>query len=59
MTTTSELTTDRLLLRQRRDEQAVMRRLGMTHDPVDDFDDPTVPVGPLRRSVLCRIGGLV
>jgi RimJ/RimL family protein N-acetyltransferase len=35
--------------------QAVMRRLGMTHDPADDFDDPTVPVGPLRSSVLYRI----
>jgi len=34
--------------------QAVMRRLGMTHDPAEDFDDPTVPVGPLRRSVLYR-----
>ena len=33
---------------------AVMRRLGMTHDPADDFDDPTVPAGPLRRSVLSR-----
>jgi hypothetical protein len=31
-----------------------MRRLGMTHDPADDFDDPTVPPGPLRRSVLYR-----
>jgi RimJ/RimL family protein N-acetyltransferase len=36
--------------------QAVMRRLGMTHDPADDFDDPTVPEGPLRHSVLYRIG---
>jgi RimJ/RimL family protein N-acetyltransferase len=35
--------------------QAVMRRLGMTHDPADDFDDPTVPTGPLRSSVLYRI----
>ena len=34
---------------------AVMRRLGMTHDPADDFDDPTVPPGPLRRSVLYRL----
>lgn len=34
---------------------AVMRRLGMTHDPAGDFDDPTVPPGPLRRSVLYRI----
>ncbi|MEV6107954.1 GNAT family N-acetyltransferase [Streptomyces sp. NPDC051940] len=35
--------------------QAVMRRLGMTRDPADDFDDPTVPPGPLRRCVLYRI----
>jgi RimJ/RimL family protein N-acetyltransferase len=35
--------------------QAVMRRLGMTHDPADDFDDRTVPAGPLRRSVVHRI----
>jgi RimJ/RimL family protein N-acetyltransferase len=34
---------------------AVMRRLGMTHDPADDFDDPTVPAGPLRHSVLYRL----
>jgi RimJ/RimL family protein N-acetyltransferase len=32
----------------------VMRRLGMTHDPADDFDHPAVPVGPLRRHVLFR-----
>jgi RimJ/RimL family protein N-acetyltransferase len=35
--------------------QAVMRRLGMTRDPSDDFDDPSVPEGPLRRCVLYRI----
>lgn len=35
--------------------QAVMRRIGMTWDPGDDFDDPTVPEGPLRRNVLYRI----
>ncbi|WP_433183812.1 GNAT family N-acetyltransferase [Actinoallomurus sp. CA-150999] len=35
--------------------QAVMRRLGMTRDPADDFDDPTAPEGPLRPSVLYRI----
>jgi RimJ/RimL family protein N-acetyltransferase len=35
--------------------QAVMRRLGMTRDRADDFDDPGVPEGPLRRSVLYRI----
>ncbi|MFF9095856.1 GNAT family N-acetyltransferase [Streptomyces sp. NPDC014802] len=35
--------------------QAVMRRIGMTYDPADDFDDPGVPEGPLRRSVLYRL----
>ncbi|MFI7243570.1 GNAT family N-acetyltransferase [Streptomyces qinglanensis] len=35
--------------------QAVMRRLGMTHDPADDFEDPTVPPGPLRHSVVHRL----
>lgn len=35
--------------------QAVMRRLGMTRDPAEDFDDPTEPEGPLRRNVLYRI----
>lgn len=35
--------------------QAVMRRLGMTHDPALDFDDPAVPDGPLRRHVVYRI----
>jgi ribosomal-protein-alanine N-acetyltransferase len=31
--------------------QAVMRRLGMTHDPSDDFDGPWYPAGhPSRRS---------
>lgn len=35
--------------------QAVMRRIGMTRDPADDFDDPTEPEGPLRRRVLYRI----
>jgi RimJ/RimL family protein N-acetyltransferase len=34
--------------------RAVMQRLGMTYDPADDFDDPTVE-GALRRSVLYRI----
>lgn len=32
----------------------VMERLGMTHDPTDDFDHPRV-VGPLRRHVLSRL----
>ena len=35
---------------------AVMRRLGMTHDPADDFDHPLLPAGsPLRRHVLHRL----
>ncbi|MGW3570817.1 GNAT family N-acetyltransferase [Streptomyces sp. NPDC000941] len=37
--------------------QAVMRRIGMTRDPADDFDDMTVPEGPLRRSVVYRLQG--
>jgi ribosomal-protein-alanine N-acetyltransferase len=37
--------------------QAVMRRIGMTRDPADDFDYPALPPGHrLRRSVLYRIG---
>lgn len=35
--------------------QAVMRRIGMTRDPADDFDDPSVPEGPLRRNVVYRL----
>ena len=35
--------------------QAVMRRIGMSHDPADDVDDPTVPEGPSRRRVLYRM----
>jgi RimJ/RimL family protein N-acetyltransferase len=34
--------------------QAVMRRIGMTYDPADDFDDPDVGDGPLLRQVLYR-----
>ncbi|WP_446217598.1 GNAT family N-acetyltransferase [Micromonospora sp. IBHARD004] len=34
--------------------QAVMRRIGMTTDSAEDFDDPEVAVGPLRRCVLYR-----
>ena len=31
-------------------------KLGMTHDPRDDFDHPLLPEGhPLRRHVLYRI----
>ena len=33
--------------------QAVMERIGMTHDPADDFDHPLVE-GPLQRHVLWR-----
>ena len=36
--------------------RAVMRRLGMTHDPADDFDHPRLPAGhPMRRHVLYRL----
>jgi RimJ/RimL family protein N-acetyltransferase len=35
--------------------QAVMRRIGMTHHPADDFDDPSVPGEPPCRNVLYRI----
>ncbi|MFE3878272.1 GNAT family N-acetyltransferase [Kitasatospora sp. NPDC059146] len=35
--------------------QAVMRRIGMTRDPADDFEDTTAPEGPLRPNVLYRI----
>jgi RimJ/RimL family protein N-acetyltransferase len=33
----------------------VMLRLGMKHEPTDDFDHPHAPDGPLRRHVLYRI----
>jgi RimJ/RimL family protein N-acetyltransferase len=34
----------------------VMGKLGMTHDPTDDFDHPQLPPGhPLRRHVLYRL----
>jgi RimJ/RimL family protein N-acetyltransferase len=37
--------------------QAVMGRIGMTHDPADDFDHPELEAGdPLRRHVLYRVG---
>jgi hypothetical protein len=33
-----------------------MEKLGMRHNPADDFDHPKVPEGhPLRRHVLYRI----
>jgi ribosomal-protein-alanine N-acetyltransferase len=36
--------------------QRVMQRLGMTHDPADDFDHPRIPFGDrLRRHVLYRL----
>jgi RimJ/RimL family protein N-acetyltransferase len=36
--------------------RAVMERLGMTHDPADDFEHPLIAVGsPLRRHVLYRL----
>ncbi|MGD1106686.1 MAG: GNAT family N-acetyltransferase [Terracidiphilus sp.] len=39
-------------LRSRR----VMEKIGMTHDPCDDFDHPRLPEGdPLRRHVLYRL----
>jgi len=35
---------------------AVMQRLGMSHDPADDFDHPRLPAGHhLRRHVLYRL----
>ncbi|MEV4257139.1 GNAT family N-acetyltransferase [Spirillospora sp. NPDC049652] len=39
--------------------RAVMRRIGMTRDPAEDFDHPSLPEGhPLRRHVLYRISAL-
>lgn len=38
-------------LRSRR----VMERLGMTHDPADDFDHPRLPGHPLQPHVLYRL----
>jgi ribosomal-protein-alanine N-acetyltransferase len=36
--------------------RAVMGRIGMTHDPADDFDHPALPEGhALRRHVLYRL----
>lgn len=39
--------TDRTLRRR-------ARRIGMTSDPAEDFDDPDVDEGPLRGHVVCR-----
>ena len=33
----------------------VMERLGMTHDPAEDFDHPALPDWPMRRHVLYRL----
>lgn len=33
----------------------VMEKLGMAHDPADDFDHPNVPDGPHQRHVLYRL----
>ena len=36
--------------------RAVMARLGMSHDPAEDFEHPSLPEGhPLRRHVLYRL----
>ena len=36
--------------------RAVMERLGMRHDPADDFDHPAIAEGhPLRSHVLYRL----
>lgn len=35
--------------------QAVMRRLGMTTDPAEDFEEPDAPDGPLRHQVVYRL----
>lgn len=36
--------------------RAVMRRIGMTHDPADDFDHPRLAAAhPQRRHVLYRL----
>jgi len=39
-----------------RRSRGIMERLGMRHDPADDFDHPRVPEGhPLKRHVLYRL----
>ena len=39
-----------------RRSRAVMERIGMSHDPDDDFDHPGIEPGhPLRRHVLYRV----
>lgn len=38
-----------------RRSRRVMEKIGMAHDPADDFDHPSLPAGhPLRRHVLYR-----
>lgn len=38
-----------------RASRRVMQRIGMRHDPADDFDHPGLPAGsPLRRHLLYR-----
>lgn len=37
--------------------RALMERLGMSHDPAADFEDVSMPAGPLRNSVVYRIAG--
>jgi RimJ/RimL family protein N-acetyltransferase len=38
-----------------RPSRAVMERIGMSHDPADDFDHPALPGHPLQRHVLYRL----
>lgn len=41
---------------ENRRSRRVMEKIGMTHDPGDDFDHPLLPAGhPLQRHVLYRI----
>ncbi|WP_349358741.1 GNAT family N-acetyltransferase [Stappia sp.] len=43
---------------ENRNSRRVMERLGMRHDPHDDFDHPALETGhPLRRHVLYRLSG--
>lgn len=40
--------------------RAVMERLGMSHDPADDFDHPLIEAGnPMRRHLLYRLAEAV
>ena len=40
---------------ENRRSRRVMQRLGMTHDPTDDFDHPMLAGHPLQRHVLYRL----